>query len=80
MSTEITAGSTAAETTGGFVGDPAEAFRPPAAGGCCGSGSVEQSGSAGACCGNTDAAQAAGACCTPEAKAQAVADGAGCCG
>jgi hypothetical protein len=61
--------------TGGFVGDPAEAYRPPAAGGCCGSTSE-----ASTCCGTTEDATAADACCAPAAKAEAVASEAGCCG
>lgn len=62
---------------GGFVGDPAEAFTPPAASGCCGG----PSGTAGAggCCGSAEAT-AAGQCCTPEARREAVDAGAGCCG
>jgi hypothetical protein len=35
--------------TGGFSGDPAEAFRPPAASGCCGGEPVNEV--AGGCCG-----------------------------
>jgi hypothetical protein len=68
------------ETTsrGGFVGDPAEAFNPPAAGGCCGGTSA---GTATAtCCGTVQAADEAGTSCDPGAKADAVAEGTGCCG
>jgi hypothetical protein len=65
-------------TTGGFVGDPAEAFTPPTAGGCCGSAPTGETASA--CCGSAEAATAAGACCDPVAKAEAVETGAGCCG
>jgi hypothetical protein len=66
------------ETVGGFAGDPAEAFTPPASGGCC--GSAPATATATTCCGTTGAATAAGTCCDPAAKADAVADGAGCCG
>ena len=51
-------------TPGGFVGDPAEAFTPPAASGCCGSAE----------------ATAAGQCCTPPARQEAVDAGTECCG
>jgi hypothetical protein len=64
------------ETIGGFAGDPAEAFAPPASSGCCGSAPA----TATTCCGSAEAATVAGACCDPAAKADAVADGAGCCG
>ncbi|MEV6523226.1 hypothetical protein AB0M43_14845 [Longispora sp. NPDC051575] len=75
---------------GGFAGDPAEALNPPAAsGGCCGtataatgtaSPAADAGAPAGTCCGTATAAQEAGTCCAPEAKAEAVAAGAGCCG
>ncbi len=80
------------ETVGGFVGDPIEAFNPPAAGGCCGSAPTAVASTAPAltaadsapvastCCGTVADAQAAGACCGAEAKSEAVAAGAGCCG
>jgi hypothetical protein len=55
------------ETIGGFAGDPAEAFTPPAASGCCGSAPATATATATTCCGTTEA----GACC------DAVADGAG---
>lgn len=82
MTTTDTSSSTNA---GGFAGDPAEAFRPPSAGGCCGSAPAAVSvtlgdAGAGTCCGSTEDARAAGSCCAPEAKAEAVAAGAGCCG
>jgi hypothetical protein len=70
-------------TTGGFVGDPAEAFTPPAASGCCGSIPTTTSGAvpaANTCCGSAEDAAAAGACCDPVAKAEAIGAGAGCCG
>jgi hypothetical protein len=73
----------ASASAGGFAGDPAEAFRPPSAGGCCGSTTAGSDGSAagaGTCCGSVEDAQAAGSCCAPAAKADAVANGAGCCG
>lgn len=62
------------QTTGGFAGDPAEAFTPPATSGCCGSTPAST------CCGTTEAAAEAGSCCAPAAKAEAVAQGSGCCG
>ncbi len=57
---------------GGFVGDPAEAFTPPAASGCCGgpSTSADTTAGSGGCCGSTAEA-------TPR---EAVDAGAGCCG
>jgi len=70
---------TSETTTGGFASDPAEAFAPAAAGGCCGSAPAATS-TASTCCGTAEAAQEAGACCDPAAKTEAVASGAGCCG
>lgn len=70
-------------TTGGFVGDPAEAFTPPAAGGCCGSApatTIATATVASPCCGTAEGAATANACCDPAAKTEAVASGAGCCG
>lgn len=66
---------------GGFVGDPAEAFTPPAAGGCCGAAvtSADSTAGSGECCGSAEAT-AAGQCCTPAARQEAVDAGAGCCG
>lgn len=72
--------------TGGFIGDPAEAFAPPAASGCCGTAPASGASDAGAqaagspCCGTAAAAEEAGSCCAPSAKADAVAAGTGCCG
>lgn len=66
-------------TTGGFIGDPAEAFHPPATSGCCGAPAVTNA-EAAPCCGSAEAASAADACCAPAAKAEAVDAGAGCCG
>ena len=71
------------QTTGGFAGDPADAFTPPAATGCCGSTPATAAPApttATTCCGTAEAAVEAGACCDPAAKAEAVAEGAGCCG
>jgi hypothetical protein len=72
-------------STGGFIGDPAEAFTPPAATGCCGGPTAVVDASTAApaastCCGTAEAADAAGSCCEPAAKTDAVAAGAGCCG
>ncbi len=64
---------------GGFIGDPAEAFTPPAASGCCGGTATTDSSSSGGCCGSAEAT-AAGQCCTPVARQEAVDAGAGCCG
>ncbi|MDQ3786040.1 MAG: hypothetical protein M3422_02200 [Actinomycetota bacterium] len=64
---------------GGFVGDPAEAFTPPAASGCCGGTPATDSASSSGCCGSAEAT-AAGQCCTPAARQEAVDAGAGCCG
>ncbi|UUV29997.1 hypothetical protein NQK81_35340 [Amycolatopsis roodepoortensis] len=69
-------------TAGGFTGDPAEAFTPPASSGCCGTTPATPTASTTAtstCCGTTEAATATGSCCDPAAKADAVASGAGCC-
>lgn len=81
----MTTEATNETTVGGFTGDPAEAFTPPAAGGCCESApaatsTVEAAPAASTCCGTAEAAQTAGACCDPVAKTEAVASGAGCCG
>jgi hypothetical protein len=87
ITTNTTPQATGSEAgAGGFAGDPAEAFRPQAAGGCCGSttaGSITAGGdgtAAGACCGSVEDADAADSCCAPAAKTVAVANGAGCCG
>lgn len=70
---------------GGFIGDPAEAFTPPAASGCCGTAPIAttDSSTAGAssdgCCGSAEAT-AAGQCCTPAARQEAIDADAGCCG
>ena len=74
--------------TGGFIADPAEAYAPAAAGGCCGTAPAATATTTGSvatpaadtCCGTAEAAQAAGTCCAPAAKAESVASGAGCCG
>jgi len=80
----MTTESTNETTIGGFIGDPAEAFNPPAAGGCCGSAPATTAASSApavsTCCGTAETAQSAGACCDPVAKTEAVASGAGCCG
>lgn len=70
-------------TTGGFVGDPSEAFTPPATTGCCGgvvtpAADNAASGPTG-CCGSAEAT-AAGQCCTQTAREEAIQAGAGCCG
>ncbi|QNE21054.1 hypothetical protein F1D05_28025 [Kribbella qitaiheensis] len=80
MATETTATTPA----GGFAGDPAQAFAPPSAGSCCGSGPAGQAAaeSTGGCCG-TDTAVAAGSCCGSAPVAEAATDEAtsgGCCG
>lgn len=70
-------------TVGGFVGDPAQAFSPPAAGGCCGSAAgapSEATEAVATCCGTAAAAEAEGSCCGTVARAEAVETGAGCCG
>lgn len=77
-------GSKTTTTAGGFIGDPAEAFTPPAMGGCCGSSPAPATGpeaaAAGPCCGTVAEAAASGGCCGETPRAQAVASGAGCCG
>lgn len=72
-------------TTGGFSGDPAEAFNPAAGTGCCGSpaantGTEKPTGVSAPCCGTTADAKAEGSCCGAEAKTEAVATGACGCG
>lgn len=70
---------------GGFQGDlKAEAFNPTAGSGCCGSpaadtGAGKAAATSGPCCGTTADAKAENVCCGSEAKAEAVASGAGCC-
>ena len=76
---------TTTPTQGGFTADPAEAFTPPSAGGCCGSAPAAtvapaQATATSPCCGTAADAQAAGSCCGTAAKAEAVATGQGCCG
>ncbi|MFI7464935.1 hypothetical protein [Nonomuraea sp. NPDC049646] len=81
------------QTSGGFIGDLAEAFAPPAAGGCCGAPAAVSPASdtarqaevaATACCGSTAAAQQAAqaGCCgqAPAAAPAAEAASTGCCG
>lgn len=70
--------STDTTTTGGFVGDPTQAFTPPAASGCCGSTPTAAS--------DADPAEASGCCGMPAtAPAESGSDSAdvkatGCCG
>ncbi len=66
-------------TSGGFAGDPAEAFTPPAAGGCCGtapaavaSTTVEVD-ATGGCCGSPVTSGADGCCAEPVAAAPTIA-------
>lgn len=78
MSTQTTG-----PAVGGFAGDPAEAFDPPAVESCCGSpatGTGSAGGQAEVCCGTAAEARASGGCCGEAAKAEAVASGTGCCG
>jgi hypothetical protein len=49
------------------------------ASGCCGTGPAAEQPAAQPCCGTAAQAQESGACCGAEAKAGAVAVGAGCC-
>ena len=74
--------TTTAPVTGGFAGDPAEAFSPPgAAGGCCGSPTTDAAvPREDTCCGTAAEAHASGGCCGEAAKEQAIASGTGCCG
>jgi hypothetical protein len=77
MSTETTT------PVGGFAGNPADAFAPASAGGCCGSAPAQAATSETAtstCCGTAAEAQASGGCCGETAKADAIAGGASCCG
>jgi hypothetical protein len=68
---------------GGFSGDPQAALNT-GAGGCCGAAAVQTAPkpevAAAPCCGTSQEASEAGSCCGSEAKAEAVASGAGCCG
>ncbi|SDZ32134.1 hypothetical protein SAMN05421504_112181 [Amycolatopsis xylanica] len=66
------------ETPGGFAGDRAEAFTLAATSGCCGTATATATTTT--CCGTPEAATAADSCCDPTAKADAIADGASCCG
>jgi hypothetical protein len=78
MTTESTT-----KPVGGFAGDPAEAFQPPVASGCCGGpapATTSPSQPATTCCGTVAQAQAEGSCCGSAAKQDAVAAGTGCCG
>ena len=79
--------TTTATTSGGFLGDPAEAFAAPAGGGCRGSPASATTGAtaapaavAGPCCGTAEEAKDENSCCGTEAKTEAVATGTGCCG
>ena len=65
-------------TTGGFAGDPAEAFTAPASSVCCGS-SPAATGQASNCCGTVEPADAAGGCCEATAKTDPVPAATGCC-
>lgn len=68
-------------TQGGFAGDLAEAFTPPAAGSCCGSApAAEGAGAASqsACCGAPQVETTA--CCGSSAQSEATGSSAGCCG
>lgn len=80
-------------TNGGFSGDPTAALSVSGAGGCCGnppqaltrtdvgSGTRPTGATATApCCGTSAEAQGSGGCCGTQAKVDAVAGGAGCCG
>jgi len=80
MATETTTDTT---LSGGFAGDPAEAFNPPAAGSCCGSAPAAQAAAETAGCCGTDTAVAAGSCCGSAPASESVAEpatGGGCCG
>lgn len=77
--------TTSTPSAGGFIGDPAQAFTPPSAGGCCGStpaatDTVADNAAASPCCGTTAQATEASSCCGTAAKAEAVASSQGCCG
>lgn len=58
---------------GGFVGDPVEAFTPPAASGCCGGTAVANTNS-------STAPASSGGCCTPAVHQEVVTADTGCCG
>lgn len=69
---------------GGFMGDLAQAFTPPSAGGCCGgpaatADATAKDAASGTCCGTVQEAAASDSCCGTQAKAEAVASGSGCC-
>jgi hypothetical protein len=75
------------QVTGGFAGDPQEAFASASGGGCCGSPAAHTQAPKDAavatgapCCGMSEQAAAEGSCCGASAKTEAVAVGAGCCG
>jgi hypothetical protein len=71
---------------GVFAGDPAAAPTVPGTGGCCANPSratldlPDPAAAAGPCCGTTVEAQADDACCGTDARSDAVAAGASCCG
>ena len=62
---------------GGFIEDPAKAFEPAAAGGCC--GNAPATSEASGCCGNAPA-KASSCCDVAEAPAQQTEPKSDCCG
>lgn len=75
------------ENTGGFAGDPAAALTVAGSAGCCGNPAQATmtlpdpaNPTGGTCCGTPAAAVATNSGGAPEAKAEAVATGTGCCG
>ncbi|MET0134675.1 MAG: hypothetical protein ABW215_13915 [Kibdelosporangium sp.] len=68
------------KTSGGFIGDPAEAFTPPAAGGCCGSAPATEVKQVSTCCGTAAPTVERAAVAVPAAKAEPAAGSSGCCG
>ncbi len=90
----MTSHTTSDTPVGGFAGNPAESYAPPAAGSCCGTTSAGESieAAAGGCCGSdtagaassccgSDTAGAASSCCGSSGVTdEAVTTGGGCCG
>ncbi|GGN46136.1 hypothetical protein FHR83_008474 [Actinoplanes campanulatus] len=79
--------TSATPMTGGFTGDPADAFTVTGTGGCCGNPAQAPlalpdpaAATAAPCCGTTAEAEQSGSCCGIAAKRQAVDAGQGCCG
>ncbi len=78
----MTSHTTSDTPVGGFAGNPAESYAPPAAGSCCGTTSAGESieAAAGGCCGSDTAGAASSCCGSSGVTDEAVTTGGGCCG